>query len=78
MENFLDQMFASFFINIDAGTSIYHTELDDTYTFIHVPCIKSNYIHDVKFQYKVSSDVIIDLKMSEGINFLFSGYMLTH
>ena len=78
MENCLDEIFASFFINIDAGASIYHTELDDTYTLIHVPCIKSNHVHDVKFQYKISSDVTIELKMSEGINFLFSGYMLTY
>ena len=71
-------MFASFYINIDAGTSMFHTDLDDTYTFIHVPCVKSEKFHDVKFEYKVSSDVMINVKMSEGVNFLFSGNMLTH
>ena len=40
-EDLLDNIFASFYINVDTGTSMYHTELDDSYTFIHVSCINS-------------------------------------
>ena len=77
-DDILDNMFASFYINVDAGTSRYHTEFDDSYTFIHVPCINSQNIHNVNFQFKISTDMIMNIEMKEGLNFLFSGYMLTH
>ena len=51
---FLGNFVSSYFVNIDAGTSGYHTEMDLTYTFIVVPPQVHLYEHDVKFSFLLS------------------------
>ena len=46
---FLVNFVSSYLVNIDAGTSEYHTEMDGTYTFIVFPTQVNLYEHDVQF-----------------------------
>ena len=51
---FLGNFVSSYFVNIDAGTREYHTEMDGTYTFIVVPPQVNLYEHDVQFSFMLS------------------------
>ena len=51
---FLGNFVSSYFVNIDAGTSEHHTEMDLTYTFIVVPPQVNVYEHDVQFSFMLS------------------------
>ena len=51
---FLGKFVSSYFVNIDAGISEYHTEMDGTYTFIVVPPQLNLFEHDVQFSFMLS------------------------
>ena len=68
---FLGNFFSSYFGNIDAGTSEYHTEMDGTYTFIIVPPQVNLYKHDVQFSFMLSKNKKINIKMQEGVSMIY-------
>ena len=51
---FLGNFVSSYFVNIDVGTSEYHTDMDRTYTFIVVPPQVNLYEHDFQFSFMSS------------------------
>ena len=51
---FLGNFVSSYFVNIDAGTSEYHTEMDGKYTFIVFPPQLNVYEHDFQFSFMLS------------------------
>jgi hypothetical protein len=75
---FLGNFVSSYFVNIDAGTREYHTEMDLTYTFIVVPRQVHVYEHDVKFSFLLSENKKFNIKMHEGVSMIYSAYLLTH
>ena len=54
--NFLGNFVSSHFVNIDTGTSEYHTDMDGTYTFIIVSPQVNLYEHDVKFSFMLNKN----------------------
>ena len=75
---FLRNFVSSYFVNIDAGSSEYHTEMDRTYTFIIVtPQLNFNE-HDVQFSFMSSKNKKMNIKIQEGVSMIYSAYILTH
>lgn len=68
----------SAYINIDASTKILHTERDLTYTWISVP--KQDNVHEmgINFQFCLTRDLSLFLKMSPLTSFAYSGHFVTH
>lgn len=65
------------FINVDASTKILHTERDATYTMISVPRQELQDI-GVNFQFKITKDKSLFLKMNAPTTFAYSAFFLTH
>ena len=66
------------FINVDAETSVYHTERDCSYTLISVPQQEHMDSKEFVFQFKINEQLILDIDMVPGISFTYSAYLLTH
>lgn len=76
-DKFLGNFFTSYYVNIDAGTRDYHTEMDATYTLITVPRQVDD-IHNVYFSFKLEEKNEIKIKMRSGVTFMYSAYFLLH
>jgi hypothetical protein len=67
---------------IDAVTKLFHTEKDCTYTLITIPLQECKF--DKKdstrydFIFKINDRRHINVRLTPGISFIFSGYYLTH
>ena len=78
VESFLGNYFKSYYVNIDVGTTEFHTEFDVTYTFIHVPGQDENKVHDVCFMFLLNDNMCLSVNMSVGFSLTYSVYFMTH
>ena len=78
VESFLGNYFTSYYVNIDVGTTEFHTEFDVTYTFIHVPGQDENKVHDVCFMFLLNDNMCLSVNMSVGVSLTYSAYFMTH
>ena len=65
---------------INAMTAQAHTEMDSSYTVITVPKqIDKNYnTLGTRFVFEINNKMNINIKMTENVTFIYSGYLLTH
>ena len=64
---------------VNAQTTEFHTEMDCTYTLIHVPnqhVTENN--SEYHFMFQLSTSVNVSIHMKPGLSFMFSGQFLTH
>ena len=65
-------------ICVNATTSEFHTEYDQSLTYICVPKQKMNGKNWYEFLFKINASTVLSLPMSVGLNLLFSATFLTH
>ena len=65
-------------ICVNATTSEFHTEYDQSLTYICVPKQKMNGKNWYEFLFNINASTVLSLPMSVGLNLLFSATFLTH
>ena len=65
-------------ICVNATTAEFHTEFDQSLTYICVPKQKMEGKNWYEFLFKINSSTVLSLPMSIGLNILFSATFLTH
>ena len=65
-------------ICVNAQTQEYHNESDCTYTIITIPKQRKNQSVSFDFLFMLSDKQYINIPLTEGVSFIFSGMFLTH